>query len=140
MHLVMLSKEEVTALWPLLEKLYEASSRGNEVGETEITATDIYLLAQTDMCVIFGFFEDDALVLTLAIQFHEVGDQKGADIIGMAGHKLMKCRAAHWDKILDWLRANEVKFLNCYTNHKLAKLLLKKFGFNKSCVYVRMTL
>jgi len=140
MQLVLLSKEEVTALWPVLEKMYEASAKGNEVGETEITATDIYLLAQTDMCVIFAFVEGNELVLTLAAQFHEVGNQKGVDIIGMAGRNLMKCKAEHWDRILDWFRANDVKFVNAYTSDRLAKLFLRKFGFNKSCSYVRMTL
>jgi hypothetical protein len=140
MQLVMLSKEEITNMWPILGPLYDASCKGNEVGESEMTALDIYLLAQTDMCVIFAFIEGNELMLTLAVQFHEVGNQKGVDIIGMAGRNLMKCKAAHWDKILDWFRANDVKFVNAYTNDRLAKLFLKKFGFDKSCSYVRMTL
>jgi hypothetical protein len=52
----------------------------------------------------------------------------------------MKFKAAYWDTILDWLRANGVQFLDAYAPDRLARIYRSKFGFNKSCSYVRMSL
>jgi hypothetical protein len=52
----------------------------------------------------------------------------------------MKFKNAYWGLILDWLKANGCEFLDAYANERLAKVYMSKFGFNKSCSYVRMTL
>jgi hypothetical protein len=52
----------------------------------------------------------------------------------------MRFKAAYWRTILEWLRANGVQFLDAYAPERLAKIYMSRFGFNKSCSYVRMTL
>ncbi len=37
-------------------------------------------------------------------------------------------------------KANGVEFLDAYAPERLAKIYLNRFGFNKSCMYVRMAL
>jgi hypothetical protein len=58
----------------------------------------------------------------------------------MAGEGLMRFKAAYWGYILKWLKANGVKRLDAYGNSRLAAVYQKKFGFDKSCQYVRMAL
>jgi hypothetical protein len=52
----------------------------------------------------------------------------------------MRFKTAYWDVILEWLRANGVEFLDAYAPDRLAKIYTNRFGFDKSCTYVRMTL
>jgi hypothetical protein len=66
--------------------------------------------------------------------------RRGADVMALAGRGLMRFKAAYWDIILEWLRANKVEFLDAYAPERLAKIYMNRFGFNKSCSYVRMTL
>lgn len=140
MGIELLTAERVHELWDHLEPMLQASCESNEIGSMDITATDIYLLAQTDMCVIFAGTEENIPKCVVAIQFHTVNGKKGADLIAMAGQRLMKFRDAYWQLIIDWLRANECKFLDAYATERLAKHYKTKFGFDKSCAYVRMTL
>lgn len=141
MELVLLTADQVTELWPQLEPLYEASCNSNEIVVDEITATDIYLLAQTDMCGIFAALEDNQVICTVAVRFCEsTNGKKGADIVGMGGRNLMKVKAYFWKPIIDWLKANGATFIDTYANSRLAVIYLKKFGFNKSCSYLRMVL
>jgi|LakMenE18May11ns_1017448.scaffolds.fasta_scaffold9939699_4 hypothetical protein len=140
MDLHLLTAEQVTELWPQLESIYDASCASNEIVHADATATQIYLLAQTGMCGIFAAMEKDRVVCTVALRFCEVNGNKGAEILGMGGRNLMKVKAYFWQPILDWLCANGATFLDTYANQRLANIYLKKFGFNKSCTYVRMDL
>lgn len=136
----LLEPARVKELWPSLEPLFVSACAGNEIGSTDLTAQDIYNLATNDSAVIFAFFEQGVVVLTIAIQFHTTNGKKGADIIAMAGKNLVKFKAAYWQPILSWLKANNVQFVDAYANQRLAKIYLSRFGFNKSCTLVRMML
>lgn len=136
----MLSAERVTELWPQLEPLFDKAAKGNEIAKDELDATDIYILAQTGMCVVFVGFESGVPACVLAIQFYMVGNKKGADIIALAGKNLMQFKMAYWESIVEWLKTNQVQFLDAYVTDRWAKIYKSKFGFNKSCSYVRMTI
>jgi hypothetical protein len=136
----MLTHEQVTAEWDVLRPLLAASCESNEVGITDITPDDIHLLAVTGMCVLFVGREAGTPKVVVGIQFHRTNGRKGADVIAMAGEQLLKFKAAYWALILDWLKANGCEFLDAYANERLAKVYMKRFGFNKSCCMVRMTL
>lgn len=135
-----LSAERVTELWPQLEPLFDKAAKGNEIAKDELDATDIYILAQTGMCVVFVGFESGVPACVLAIQFYMVGNKKGADIIALAGKNLMQFKMAYWESIVEWLKTNQVQFLDAYVTDRWAKIYKSKFGFNKSCSYVRMTI
>lgn len=135
-----LEPDRVTDLWEYLEPIVEASCQSNEIGSMEMNATDVYLLAQAGMCVMFVGTEDGVPKCMIAFQFHHTNGKKGADLIAMGGQKLMKFRDAYWDTIIEWLRQNECEFLDAYATERLAKHYMTKFGFNKSCTYVRMVL
>lgn len=136
----MLSPEQVDAEWAALEPILAASCKSNEVGILDITPDDIYVLAITGMCVLFIGREDGTPKVVVAIQFTDTNGHKGADVIAMGGERLMKFKDAYWSLILDWLKANGCEFLDAYANERLAKIYMGKFGFNKSCALVRMTL
>lgn len=140
MGIEMLTPERVDELWPQLEPHFAAACNGNEIAADEMDAKDIYVLTQTDMAVVFVGFMDATPACVLAIQFNTTNGRKGADIIALAGKGLMKFKALYWDSILTWLRANGVKFVDAYAPDRLAKLYTNKFGFTKSCSYVRMPL
>ena len=136
----MLSPEQVNDEWGALEPMLDASCKSNEVGILDITPDDIRILAVTGLCVLFIGRESGTPKVVVAIQFNETNRHKGADVIAMGGERLMKFKDAYWNLILDWLKANGCEFLDAYANERLAKIYMGKFGFNKSCSLVRMTL
>ena len=136
----MLTKERVIELWPVLEPYFEAACNGNEIAKDEISAKDIFVLTQVDLAVVFVGFEDGQPACVMGVQFNNTNGKRGADVIALAGRGLMRFKAAYWHIILEWLRANGVEFLDAYAPDRLAKIYLNRFGFDKSCSYVRMTL
>lgn len=140
MSIEMLTPERVTELWPVLEPHFEAACNGNEIAKDEIDAKDIYVLAVTGLVAIFVGFEDGEPACVMGIQFNNTNGKKGADVMALAGRGLMRFKTAYWKIILEWLRANGVEFLDAYAPDRLAKIYMNRFGFNKSCAYVRMTL
>lgn len=138
--LEMLTPERVTELWPVLEPYFEAACNGNEIAKDEIDAKDIYVLAVTGLVAIFVGFEDGEPVFVMGIQFSVANGHKCAVVMALAGRSLMKFKIGYWQIVLEWLKANDVEFLDAYAPERLAKLYLSRFGFNRSCTYVRMTL
>lgn len=136
----MLTPERVAELWPALEEFFIQSCQSNEIAKDEITPEAIRELAVTGMCAVFAAFDRDVPACAMAIQFNVTNGMKGADVIALGGRNLLKFKSKYWAPILDWLRANEIKFLDAYATERLAKIYLGKFGFNKSCAYVRMSL
>jgi hypothetical protein len=136
----MLTPERVTELWPQLEPFFIQSCNSNEIARDELTPESIHELAATGMCAVFAAFEKGMPACAMAIQFNMTNGLKGADVIALGGRSLLKFKSQYWAPILDWLRANEIKFLDAYATERLAKVYLGKFGFNKSCAYVRMNL
>lgn len=140
MTIEMLTPERVTELWPVLEPYFEDACNGNEIAKDELDAKDIYVLAITGLVAVFVGFEDGEPACVMGIQFNNTNGKKGADVMALAGRGLMRFKAAYWHVILEWLKANGVEFLDAYAPERLAKIYMNRFGFNKSCSYVRMTL
>lgn len=140
MTIEMLTPERVTEMWPVLEPHFDAACKGNEIAQGELDAKDMYILAVTEMLAVFVGFEDGEPACVLCIQFNTTNGRKGADVVALAGRGLLRFKAAYWRTILEWLRANEVQFLDAYAPERWAKIYMNRFGFNKSCVYVRMAL
>ena len=140
MTIEMLTPERVTELWPVLEPYFEDACNGNEIAKDELDAKDIYVLAVTGLVAVFVGFEDGEPACVMGIQFNTTNGKKGADVMALAGRGLMRFKAAYWHIILEWLKANEMEFLDAYAPERLAKIYTSRFGFNKSCSYVRMTL
>jgi hypothetical protein len=140
MSIEMLTPERVTELWPVLEPYFDAACKGNEIAKDELDVKDIYVLAVTGLVAVFVGFEDGEPACVMGIQFNTTNGHKCADVIALAGRGLMRFKAAYWHIILEWLKANGVEFLDAYAPERLAKIYMNRFGFNKSCMYVRMTL
>lgn len=140
MSIEMLTPERVTELWPVLELYFDAACNGNEIAKDELDAKDVYVLAVTGLVAVFVGFEDGEPACVMGIQFNTTNGRKCADVMALAGRGLMRFKAAYWPIILEWLRANDVEFLDAYAPERLAKIYLNRFGFDKSCVYVRMSL
>lgn len=136
----MLAPEQVQELWPAMEPLFAEACKSNEIAQGDICAEDIRRLAVTGMAAVLASFEDKKLACVMAVQFNDTNGHKCADIIAFAGKGLMRGKMLYWKLILEWLRQNGVEFLDAYANNRLAKIYLKKFGFTKSCTYVRMEL
>ena len=133
-------QDRTNELWPALEPLFRQSCESNDIAKDELTPESIKQLVLDGMCAVFVFFMDDVPSLVLAIQFNVTNNMKCADIIGLGGSHLLLFKAAYWKTILSWLKANDIVFLDAYANERMASLYRKKFGFNKSCSYVRMNL
>ena len=140
MTIEMLTPERVTELWPVLEPHFDAACRGNEIARDELDAKDMYILAVTEMVAVFVGFEDGEPACVLGIQFNTTNGKRGADVVALAGRGLIRFKSAYWRTILEWLRANGVQFLDAYVPEQRAKIYMNRFGFSKSCMYVRMTL
>lgn len=140
MSIEMLTPERITELWPVLEPYFDAACKGNEIAKDELDAKDIYVLAVTGLVAVFVGFESGEPACVMGIQFNTTNGRKGADVMALAGRGLMRFKAAYWHIILEWLRANDVEFLDAYAPERLAKIYTNRFGFDKSCVYVRMSL
>lgn len=140
MNIELLTPERVVALWPKIEPLFAQSCKSNEVGILDITPEDIFRLSQTDKAVIFLMTEGGRPGIVLALQFTTTNGHKGADMIAMAGHSLLKFKTMFWKPILDWLRANQVEFVDAYGTPELTNMYKAKFGFDRSCVMVRLAL
>jgi hypothetical protein len=140
MSIEMLTPERVTELWPVLEPHFDAACQGNEIAKDELDAKDIYVLAVTGLVAVFVYSENQQPTCVLGIQFNNTNGRKGADIMALGGKNLTRFKAAYWQTILEWLKRNGVEFVDAYAAPKFARILLKRFGFTKSCTYVRMTL
>lgn len=136
----MLTPARVLELRSKLEPLLKQACEGNPVATLTQSAENILRLTQIDQAVIFVGFDSGRVSTVLALQFISVSGRKGAEIIAMAGRNLIQFKNAFWKPILDWLRANDVEFMDAYAPPRLAELYLTKFGFDQSCTMVRMTL
>lgn len=136
----LLTKDQATQMWPALEPLITAACRGNKIAIGEMDSAHVLLAVQLDKAVVFVGYIDKQPACVLAIQFFEVNGHKGADVMALAGRRILRFKAAFWKPILSWLKANDVEFLDAYTPINRAEMYLKKFGFDESCAYVRMNL
>jgi len=140
MAIAMLGAEDVDTEWPELEPLLAASCASNEVGAGDISPADIRAMALAGLCAVFAGRLQGELAFVLVLQFHTTNGRKGADVVAMGGQHLLRFKAAYWPVILDWLRANGCVFLDAYATERLAEVYRNKFGFDRSCVYMRMEL
>jgi hypothetical protein len=136
----LLTPARAAFLWPQMAALFDQSCKSNPVGVVDITSGDIYRLAQSEQAVIFACFDSGRVATVLALQFNMTNGRKGADVIAMAGRNMLKFKALFWQPILDWLQANGVQYVDAYATPELAKVYTTRFGFDRSCVMVRMTL
>lgn len=136
----LLTRDRAIEMWPKIAPLVEKSVRGNEMSASDMDAQYVFNAICADEAVIFAGFEGKDLATVLGIQFSDANGHKCADIIALAGRRLTKFKQQYWGPILDWLRANEVEFLDSYVPMNRAMVYINKFGFDKSCAHIRMTL
>lgn len=136
----MLSKERVVALWAELEPMVEDACEGNVIAQAEMDAGHVLMATQVDKAVMFAGFIEGKVACLLCLQFFEINGHKGADVMVMAGKHLLRFKAAFWQPIIEWLKANQFEFLDAYTPTNRAEVYMKKFGFTDVCAYVRMNL
>lgn len=136
----MIPPDEVDLLWEKLEPMFKAACEGNDIARDEFTAEDIYELAVQGLCAIFVGTVNNEPACVVAIQFHITNGRKGADIIAMGGKHLLTFKAHYWDILLEWLKANNVEFLDAYVPEDRADIYKRRFKFDKSCAHVRMRL
>jgi len=136
----MLTSERALELWPRLVPWVEKSIKGNTMTSEDMDTQYVFNAVASDEAVIFVGFEGTLVALVLVIQFHHVGKKLAASIIAMAGRKLRAFASQFWPPVVDWLRANKVDFLDTYVPTSRVMVYINKFGFDKSCAKVRMTL
>jgi hypothetical protein len=136
----LLTQERAIELWPKIAPLAEKSALGNVMTASDMDSQYIFNAVCADEAVIFAGFENGELATILGIQFSDANGHKCADIIAMAGRRLTKFKQQYWGPILDWLKANEVEFLDSYVPTERAMIYMNKFGFDKSCAHIRMSL
>jgi len=135
-----LTPQQVEKLWGHIEPMLEASCEGNEISKGSLTSKDIYDLAIEGQCGIFLYSENNIPTLVLAIQFFMEGNIKGVEFIALGGKNLTSFRKTYWKSILDWFSANKVKIVDAHVAPEWVDVYRKRFGFQKSCSLVRMSL
>jgi hypothetical protein len=136
----MLTQERALEMWPRLVPWLQKSIHGNTMTSDDLDVQYIFNAVAADEAVVFVGFEGTLVALVLVIQFHHMDKKLAASILAMAGRKLRAFASSFWPSVIDWLRANKVDFLDTYVPSDRAMLYMNKFGFNKSCAKVRMTL
>lgn len=141
LRLELLSQPRVEELWLQLEPLFARACEGNlSPAASDLAPADILRLARQDLVAVFVGSDNEGIAVVVALQFHVTNGKKGVDVIALAGRRLLQFKHLFWKPILDWLKANEVCFVDAYTTPTLAKLYLSRFGFTESCAFVRMML
>jgi hypothetical protein len=135
-----LISDKALAMWSVLGPILQNAEGSNEISQDEFTVDSLREEVAAGQCGVFVYYEDEVPKLVLAMQFNMTSKRKHAEIVAMAGEGLMRFKAAYWQYVVDWLRANGIVRLDAYGNGRLAKIYREKFGFDKSCEYVRMTL
>jgi hypothetical protein len=135
-----LTPERVVELREVLLPLFKQSCDGNEISKDTLTPEEVLALALTEEAVVFLGCEDNEPTCVLAIQFFTEGARKGADVLALAGKGLTTFKRHYWQVILDWLKANQVRYLDAYVDERRSKMYQSRFGFSKSCALVRMEL
>jgi hypothetical protein len=130
----------VEELWVHLDPMLQKSCEGNEISRDNLTPKDIHDLATNGLCALFVGFQNSIPTCVLAIQFFVEGSRKGAMVLALSGKGLLSFKKLYWQSILDWLKVNNIRYLDAYVSPECAKVYLNKFGFEKSCSLVRMTL
>lgn len=136
----LLTRDRAIELWPEIAPLAEQSASGNVMSASDMDAQYIFNAVVADEAVIFAGFDGGKLAMILGIQFSDANGHKCADIIALAGRRLGMFKSRYWGPILEWLRANDVEFLDSYVPTERAMLYMNKFGFDKSCAHIRMSL
>lgn len=136
----LLTQDRALALWPEIVPLVEKSVQGNPMSASDMDSQYVFNAVCADEAVIFAGFDNDKLATVLVIQFSEANGHKCADIIAMAGKRLSAFKNMYWTPILNWLKDNGVEFLDSYVPTHRAMLYMNKFGFDKSCAHIRMSL
>ena len=140
MSLEMLTPYQIANMAEPLEVLFDEAVKGNEMAQDEMTGKDVVELGLAGQAAIFAGVYKGKLSCVFAIQFHDTNGRRGADLIALAGKRLLRFKAAYWPAVIEWLRLNGVEFLDAYTPNSRAEMYIKKFGFNKSCAHLRMNL
>lgn len=136
----LLTRDRALALWPEIAPLVEKSVRGNVMSASDMDAQYVFNAVCADEAVIFAGFMDGEVTTIMGVQFSEANGHKCADIIALAGKHLPMFKRYYWEPVLDWLAANDVEFLDSYVPMERATLYMGKFGFDKSCAHIRMSL
>lgn len=136
----MLSRDRAIELWPQLEPVLQKAASGH-VKSDGPDLQYIFNAICLDEAAVFAYFIDDVISVVLVIQFFGTDDNKvGASIIALGGSGLLHFKHRYWGTVLDWLKANDVSFLDSHVPLKHAKMYEKKFGFSEVSAYVRMPL
>lgn len=135
----MLTPERVSELWTDMRPMLDAACKSNEISETTLTPEYLYVSLQAGDMLGFGFFQGATLKLVMVIEFSE-DDGLCADIVAFGGSMMMPFLGRFWPGIVEWLRANRVKYIDASANPRLARIYQTRYGFQKSCISVRMVL
>lgn len=140
MQIELLTPEQVGRLWPDVEPMMHAACMSNEIGATDLTPEGIRQSVESGMAVMFVGSDGGKPEIAMAVQFSDQGGHKSADIVAIGGSKLLRYKVAYWKAIAEWLKANGVEFVDAYASPRLAKIYAKRFGFGRSCVFLRKVL
>lgn len=136
----MLSTDRAIELWPQLEPILEKAASGH----TTSNGPDLQYIFNAiclDEVAVFAYFIDGKVSVVLVIQFFATDDNKtGASIIALGGSGLLHFKHRYWHTVTDWLKANDVAFLDSHVPLKHAKMYTEKFGFSEVSAYIRMPL
>lgn len=137
----LLSPQEVTAHWSVLRPMIASFCDSNEVIEGMLTPESIFVDVHLQNNFVVAMYDNEGLYFIIVLEFcGQQPDNLAANILGAAGRDLLKIRQHHWQNVLDWCKSLGAKTVETSANERLARIYQKKFGFNKSCVALRLDL
>lgn len=130
----------IKELWPDIEPMVQRSCEGNAISRGNLSADEIRDAVLYGMCIFFVYYEDRVPTCILAIEISMQGKYKIASILALGGKNLTTFKRLYWKAILDWLRSNDVNYVDAVVDSKYASVYLNKFGFEQQASLVRMSL
>jgi hypothetical protein len=139
-HIELLEGPAALAKWGVFGPILEAASTAHPIVASEVDADHFYQQVATGQCAVFDCTVDGETTLVLVIQFAYCGRNKTAEIAAVAGKHLMFFKHLYWEPILEWLKANDVVFVDAHVPLDRVDLYRKRFGFKHACAYIRLQL
>lgn len=135
----LLASEQVSSVWPTIESLVGEACAGNEVAKDEMDAQHVLDVLLAGRAVLFIGYEDNQPACVLVLRAFTANGHKGANVMVLAGKRILGFKS-FWNRINDWLVLNNFEFLDACVPAERAHIYEQKFGFNKTCAYIRKNL
>jgi len=137
-HLSILNQGDVLLLWPQIRRIVQAAAKSNTVSTYDLKCAAVREAILNGELAVYAFVDSsDKVHLAFGYRMVETGGQRGVELVFMGGKNLLKTVREFWPSIKEEFRYNGAKFVECYSNERLARIYKKLIGVDRQCVYMQ---